>query len=156
MSALFFVSYLLKSETMKIEVKKLDKDAKLPQFAHPGDAGMDLFSNENLVINPNERKNVASGIAVKIPHGYVGLIWDKSGMAWNGGIKTMGGVIDSGYRGEIGVVLANLSDKKYEIKKGDKIAQMLIQKIETPEIMEVNELDNTSRGEGRFGSTGKH
>lgn len=139
---------------MKIQVKKLDSEAKIPQFAHPGDAGMDLFSNADIIIKPGERANVATGIGMEIPGGFVGLIWDKSGVAWNGGIKTMGGVIDSGYRGEIGILLINLSDKNYTIKKGEKIAQMLIQKIENLEISEVAELSDTSRGGGAFGSTG--
>lgn len=139
---------------MKIAVKKLDKDAKVPAYAHPGDAGMDLFALENIVIQPGTRASVKTGIAMAIPEGYAGLIWDKSGIASKNGIKTMAGVIDSGYRGEIKIVLANLSREVYGIKKGDKIAQMLIQKVKRAEIIEAEELDETMRGEGGFGSTG--
>lgn len=146
---------MLKLEIMKIQVKKLNLEAKLPQFAHQGDGGMDLFSVKDVIVKVGERIICPTGIAVQIPKGYVGLIWDKSGIASKNGIKTMGGVIDSGYRGEIGIVLVNLSKEIYEIKKGDKIAQMLVQKVENPEIMEVENLDETKRGEAGFGSTGK-
>ena len=135
-------------------VKKLDLQAFLPKFAYPGDAGMDIFSVQDVIIKPSERMTCSTGIAIQIPDGYVGLIWDKSGLATKNGIKTMGGVIDSGYRGEIKIVMINLSQESYEIKKGDKIAQMLIQKVENTEITEVENLDETKRGEGGFGSTG--
>lgn len=139
---------------MKIEIKKINPEAKIPTYANPKDAGMDFYSVVDINILPNKRVACDTGIAMAIPAGYVGLIWDKSGVAFNGGIKTMGGVIDSTYRGEIKIILKNLSDKEYAIKKGDKIAQMLIQKVEAPVIEEVGELDDTARGEGRFGSTG--
>jgi dUTP pyrophosphatase len=126
----------------------------LPKYAHTNDAGMDLFSIEDKILESGERFVCGTGIALAISEGYVGLIWDKSGVAAKGGIKTMGGVVDSSYRGEVGVVLKNLSKEKYEIKKGEKIAQMLIQKVENPEIEEVSDLENTERGEGGFGSTG--
>jgi len=135
-------------------VKKLSPGAKIPTFAMEDDAGMDLYSAGNAVLKPGERIICKTGIAVKIPKGYVGLIWDKSGIAASSGIKTMAGVIDSGYRGEVGVVLVNLSSKEYKINKGDKIAQMLIQKIKRPIIKEVRNLDNTSREKKGFGSTG--
>ncbi len=139
---------------MKIQIKKVDKNAKIPQYAHDDDAGMDLFSIENFVLTPGERRTCKTGIAMNIPKGFAGLIWDKGGIALNGGIKTMGGVVDSGYRGEVKVILKNLSNKDYEIKRGQKVAQMLIQKVELPVIKEVNNLDETSRGEDGFGSTG--
>ncbi len=140
---------------MIIQVKKLTSTAKLPEYVHSGDAGMDLFSAESITIKPGERVVCQTGIAMKIPDGYVGLIWDKSGIASKGGIKTMGGVIDSGYRGEVGVVLQNLSKENYNVNSGDKIAQMLIQKVESPKIEEVEEiLNDTGRGKGGFGSTG--
>ncbi len=139
---------------MKIQIKKNHPDARIPQYTIDGDAGLELYSSENIVLSSDERKIVKTGISMKISVGYVGLIWDKSGIAVKGGIKTMGGVIDSNYRGDVGVILKNLSDEAYEIKKGDKIAQMLIQKIECPTIEEVDELDETERGEGGFGSTG--
>ena len=139
---------------MKIRVKKLNPKAKIPRYAHPGDAGMDFFSLERVVLRPGERNKCSTGIALEIQEGYVGLVWDKSGVAGNYGIKTMAGVVDSGYRGEIMIALVNLSKEVYTINAGDKIAQMLIQKIECPEIEEVQELSDTKRGKGGFGSTG--
>lgn len=138
---------------MKIKIKKLHPDAVLPKYAHSGDAGMDLFSVEDLILKPNYRAKVKTGISIELPKGYVSLIWDKSGIA-SKGIKTMGGVIDCGYRGEYIVVLVNLSSENYEIKKGQKIAQVLIQKVENPKIEIVEELSETSRGDGGFGSSG--
>ncbi len=140
---------------MKVKIKKFNNEAMLPKYAHQGDAGMDLFSVENFVLKSGERKICQTGIGMAIPEGYVGLIWDKSGIASKGGVKTMGGVIDSGYRGEIGIILQNLSQEEYNIKSGDKIAQIIIQKVENPEIEEVDEFKKeTERGEGGFGSTG--
>lgn len=139
---------------LEIKVKKINADAVLPRYAHPGDAGMDLFSCENYALKPGERKLFGTGLKIEIPAGYVSLIWDKSGIA-NKGIKTMGGVIEHTYRGEYKVILLNTSDKNYEIKMGDKIAQLLIQPVETVEILEFDELSETSRGEGGFGSTGR-
>ncbi|KKP33434.1 MAG: Deoxyuridine 5'-triphosphate nucleotidohydrolase [Candidatus Roizmanbacteria bacterium GW2011_GWA2_32_13] len=140
---------------LNLKVQKIHSNAILPNYAHCGDAGMDFFSIENAIINPGERKGIATGIKMAIPKGFVGLIWDKSGRALNDGLKTMAGVIDSGYRGEVIIVLLNTSNKKMEIKIGFKIAQMLIQKVEQPEIKETNILDKTSRGYSGFGSTGE-
>ena len=141
---------------MKLKIKKLQPEAVLPKYATQDDAGMDLFAIEDVEIMPMERKQIGTGIALEIPAGHVGLIWDKSGLSHKFGIKTLGGVIDSGYRGEIKVGVINLGTEKYIFEKGHKIAQMIIQKKETLEIEEVNELDlNTERGEGAFGSTGK-
>ena len=141
---------------MKLKIKKLQPEAVLPKYATQDDAGMDLFAIEDVEIMPMERKQIGTGIALEIPAGHVGLIWDKSGLSHKIGIKTLGGVIDSGYRGEIKVGVINLGTEKYIFEKGHKIAQMIIQKKETLEIEEVNELDlNTERGEGAFGSTGK-
>ena len=140
---------------MKIKVKKLSENAKLPEFAHMTDAGADLFSIEEVVLKPNQRALISTGIALEIPEGYVGLIWDKSGISSKHGITTMAGVIDSGYRGEVKVLLINLSDEKYKIEVGDKLAQILIQKIEQPKFEEANELSAADRGDKGFGSTGK-
>jgi dUTP pyrophosphatase len=138
-----------------LKVKRLDKAAKLPSYAHEGDAGLDLFSAEDYTLKPNERKAVRTGIAMAIPKGYVGLVWDKSGLAAKHGIKTMAGVVDSGYRGEILVVLKNLGDSDFAVEKNMKIAQMLVQPVESKKVVEVEDLDATSRGEKGFGSTGK-
>lgn len=139
---------------MKIKVKKLLAEAVAPSCHHKGDAGFDLYSAEEIVLKPGERAKVGTGIAMEIPDDYAGLVWDKSGMAANYGIKTMAGVVDSCYRGEISVVLVNLSDKDFKIEKKQKIAQMLIQKVESPEIEVVEELSDSERGEDGFGSTG--
>lgn len=140
---------------VKIKIKKLTKDAKLPRYAHRGDAGLDIFSCEDYELKPGEKYAVRTGIACGIPSGYALLVWDKSGLAVNFGIKTMAGVIDSGFRGECKIVLLNISQKPYKIKKGDKIAQFLLQKVENAEIKEVADLDETERGDGGFGSTGR-
>src|SRR6056297_2102272 len=138
----------------KLKVKKLSPEAIVPKYAHGDDAGLDVYSVQNLILKPNHRTIVKTGISIELPKNHVALVWDKSGMA-SKGIKTMGGVIDSGYRGEYKIVLINLSSKDFEIKKGQKIAQILIQKVEKPQIEEVKKLKNSSRGGGGFGSTGK-
>lgn len=149
-----FQEKLEKTNQMKICIKKLDPEAKIPKYAHSGDAGMDLFSGEDVTIKPGERFSVKTGIAIKVPEGYAGLIWDKGGISHKNGIKTLGGVFDSNYTGEYLIGLINLGQVDYEIKKGQKIAQVLFQKIEHPEVEKVNELPETNRGDGRFGSTG--
>ena len=140
---------------MILKIKKLHPDAKIPKYAHHDDAGFDLFTPENFIVKKGERFGVPTGIAMEIPEGYVGLIWDKSGIAIKHGMKTLGGVIDSTYRGEVLVGMINLSGSDYVFEKGHKIAQMIIQKKETVGFEEVNELQDTVRGEGGFGSTGK-
>ncbi len=140
---------------MKVQVKRLSETAKIPVFAHDDDAGMDLFASEENTLKVGERGQIKTGIALAIPLGYVGLIWDKSGISHKHGVKVLGGVIDAGYRGEILVGMINLSDTAHTFHIGDKITQILIQKVEHPEIFEVTELDVTARGESGFGSTGK-
>jgi len=144
----------IQDEKVKIKIKKLNPNAIIPKYSHVGDAGMDLFSIENLILKPKHRVLIKTGLSIELPKGYVALVWDKSGIALKG-IKTMGGVIEHTYRGEYKIILVNLSSENYEIKKGQKIAQLLIQKIETAEVEEVNELSETIRGTGGFGSTGK-
>ncbi len=139
---------------MKIKVKKLRDDAKLPTHGHPGDAGMDFYAIEDVVFKKGEQARAHTGVAIEIPEGHVGLIWDKSSISFNLGLKVMGGVIDANYRGEIIMSLINTSDKEVVLEKGHKIAQMLIQKFEHCDILEVSELTPTARGEGREGSTG--
>lgn len=140
---------------MELKIKKLHPEAKMPTYAHLGDAGMDLYACENCVLEPGERVQVKTGIAVAIPDGYVGLIWDKSGLSHKYGLKTLGGVVDAGYRGEIMVGLVNMGTETHTFTIGDKVAQMLIQKVEQPTLYEVDELGDTVRGEGAFGSTGR-
>jgi dUTP pyrophosphatase len=139
---------------MKLKIKKLHDDAVIPQFAHSYDAGMDMFAVEEVVIQKGEMVKIRTGLALEIPDGYVGLFWDKSSVG-SKGIKTFGGVIDSGYRGEVMVVVKNLSDSEHIFHKGDKVAQLLIQKVEHPDIEVVEVLSDTTRGEGGFGSTGR-
>jgi len=127
----------------------------VPKYATRDDAGMDLFAIESVTVEPMQRAQISIGIAMEIPEGYVGLVWDKSGLSHKFGIKTLGGVIDSGYRGEIKVGVVNLGKEKYIFEKGHKVAQMIIQKKETPELVEVEELSDSERGHGAFGSTGK-
>lgn len=139
---------------MKIKVMKLDEGAKIPAYACQGDAGMDLFSNEEVLILPGKRVLISTGIAVEFPEEYVALIWDKSGIAVKKGLTKIAGVIDSSYRGEWKIALYNLGKEKVQINKGDKIAQVLFQKIERAQVEVVDSLSETSRGEGGFGSTG--
>jgi dUTP pyrophosphatase len=139
---------------MELRVSRIHEEAKLPSYGHRGDAGLDLFSVVDLVLERGQVEAVSTGIKVAIPEEYVGLIWDKSGISLQG-VHRLAGVIDAGYRGEIKVVLVNLSDAPFTIEKGMKIAQMLIQPLSVVNIVETQELDDTTRGEGGFGSTGK-
>jgi len=140
---------------MKLRIKKLHEDAKLPVYANPGDAGMDLFSREDYILKAGERYTFKIGIVMEIPEGHYGSVRDKSGLASKFGLTTQAGVVDASYRGEIGIVLYNSSKEDYKINKGDKIAQMVIQPIINPEIEEISELSETRRGDGGFGSTGR-
>ena len=139
---------------MTLNIKRLRDDAVLPSRAHHNDAGIDLFSCKECIVAPRTTMSIPIGIAMEIPDGYVGLIWDKSSVG-SKGIKTLGGVVDAGYRGEVNVVVHNLNNVPYIFSHGNKVAQMLIQKVELPEIEEVGTLNDSSRGEGGFGSTGK-
>ena len=139
---------------MQLKVKKLYDDAKLPTKGHPGDAGLDFYAYETVVFKPGDQMRVHTGVAVEIPDGCVGLIWDKSSISFNMRLKVFGGVIDSGYRGEIIMSLLNTGDKEVVLEKGHKVAQMIIQKFEDCDIVEVSELTDTVRGTGREGSTG--
>jgi dUTP pyrophosphatase len=140
---------------MELKVKKIHKDAKLPSYGHVGDAGLDLFSVMDCVLKGGEARAISTGIQVAIPDGYVGMIWDKSGISLQN-IHRLAGVVDSGYRGEVKVVMTNLSTEAFSIEKGMKIAQMLIQPVSKVKVVDSEELDDTSRGEGGFGSTGKY
>lgn len=141
--------------SLTLKIVRLDKDLPMPVYAHPGDACFDLFSREQVTIQPNERVQIKTGLQMEIPDGHVGLIWDKSGLSHKAGLKTLGGVIDAGYRGEIMVGMINLSKEPYTFEKGNKVAQMIIQKREEVAIVEVDSLSDTTRGKGGFGSTGK-
>lgn len=140
---------------VNIKIKKLHKAAKLPNYAQPGDAGLDVYSVEDAVLKPGERRAIKTGISCELSSGYAFFVWDKSGLAAKSGIKTMAGVIDSGYRGEWQIVLLNTSQRPYKIRKREKITQVILQKVEKAEIEEVGELNGSERGDGGFGSTGK-
>jgi dUTP pyrophosphatase len=138
---------------MELKIRRIHPEAKLPSYGHKGDAGLDLFSCADYVLGAGEVKAIQTGIKVAIPRGYVGLIWDKSGISLKG-VHKLAGVVDAGYRGEVQVVMINLGNTPYEIKKGMKIAQMLIQPINEVTVIEAEDLDDTLRGEDGFGSTG--
>jgi len=138
---------------MKLCVKRIHPAAKLPSYGHPGDAGLDLHSSADLSLAPGEVRAVPTGLQIAVPAGHVGLVWDKSGISLKG-VHRFAGVVDAGYRGEVRVVMINLGREPYEIKAGMKIAQMLIQPVTVVDVMECDDLGDTSRGEGGFGSTG--
>lgn len=138
-----------------LKIKKLHPDVKIPKYEYEGDAGLDLRASDTFVLKKGEIKVVLTGIQIEIPEGYVGFIWDKSGLAIKYSLKTMGGVIDSGYRGEIMVGIINLGKNDYVLEKGHKVAQMIIQKKENVKIKEVKELGKSHRGVNGFGSSGK-
>ena len=139
--------------TMELRVKRIHPEAKLPVYGHPGDAGLDLFSVVDRELGPGEVFAVPTGIQVAIPAGHVGLVWDKSGISLQG-VHRLAGVVDSGYRGEVQVVMISLGAVPFALRKGMKIAQMLVQPVAAVEVVESGSLDGTSRGEGGFGSTG--
>lgn len=139
---------------MQLKIKKLRSDAKVPTRAYHDDAGIDLYAYGEHVVLPHETAMIPIGVSFEIEKGCVGLIWDKSSIG-SKSLKTLGGVIDAGYRGEVSVMVHNLSDTTYTFEHGHKLAQLLIQKVEFPDIVEVDELSDSLRGEGGFGSTGK-
>jgi len=138
-----------------LKIRCLRKGSKFPTYAYSGDAGLDLFAAERVILKKGERKTVPTGIAVEIPKGHAGLLWDKSSVSLQGGLKTIGGVIDAGYRGEIMVGFANISGKRVVIEKDQKVAQMIIQKFESVKVREVARLSDSHRGGRAFGSSGK-
>jgi deoxyuridine 5'-triphosphate nucleotidohydrolase len=134
---------------------KTEEEAIVPSMANKGDAGYDLYALEETIVPARGRAIIKTGISMAVPEGHVALIWPRSGLAVKHGIDTLAGVIDSGYRGEVCVVLQNHTDSNYTAKKHDRIAQMLIQKITPVSISVVSTLDDSSRGTGGFGSSGK-
>lgn len=133
---------------------KLDPGARMPQYAHPYDAGMDLFANERAVLRPNDWAVVDTGTHIAIPKHYFGLVTSKSGLMARSGI-TCRGTIDHGYTGSIKAVLFNHSGKTYIVEKGDKVTQLIIMRCEHPNLELVDELEDTDRGDNGFGSTGR-
>lgn len=144
-------------EGPRLLVKRLDPQLPLPAYAHPGDAGLDLYAAQDATLGPGQRGLVGTGVAVAIPEGYVGLTTPRSGLAVRHGLSMVNapGVIDSGYRGEIKLILVNLDPREpIAIGRGDRVAQLLIVPLAATELMEVDELPFSTRGEGGFGSTG--
>jgi dUTP pyrophosphatase len=141
---------------MQIKIKKLNSEAIIPTYARAWDAGADLYASEDCTIFYYSHEVVPTGIAVEIPVGYVGLIHPRSGMAAKHGITVLNspGTIDAGYRGELKVILVNHTGTDYEVKKGDKIAQLVIQECLEAQFIEVEELSNSKRMDGGFGSSG--
>jgi dUTP pyrophosphatase len=140
---------------MQIRIKKLDPTLPDLHYAKPGDAGFDVYARERTVLVPGLQTAVATGVSIELPVGYVSLVWDKSGLAIKHGLKVLGGVIDAEYRGEYMIGMINLSDKEYVFEKGDKVAQVLIQKVEHVTFEVVDRLSETERGATGFGSSGK-
>ncbi len=141
---------------IELKIKPLFADAKIPSYAKPGDAGLDVFAYETVTIAPGERKAVSTGISSEFPAGYVALVWDRSSVATKKGLTKLSGVIDSGYRGEWKIVLLNVGQEMAQIEKGEKIAQVILTPYLSPTVTVVDELAGSERGTGGFGSTGTH
>lgn len=143
---------------MKIEIVRLDKGLPLPRYGQEGDAGMDLMARETMDIHPGQTVIVATGIRIAIPQGYVGLVHPRSGLSAKTKLRVANapGTIDAGYRGEVGVILTNTGDTPFSLLRGDRIAQLVLQQVETIEWQVVDALDETARGEGGYGSTGSN
>ena len=141
---------------MEIPLQRLDAELPIPTHAHPGDGGVDLHARESLRLEAGERAVVPTGIAVAIPDGFAGLVVPRSGLAARNGISVVNGpgLVDSGYRGEIKVVLVNLSGEVFEIVRGDRVAQFVVIPVAVQEFVAVEELPESRRGSGGFGSTG--
>ena len=143
---------------IELKIKLLDSGLAMPRYQHEGDAGLDLSSRIDFTLEPGERATIPTGIAVAIPRGYAGFVLIRSGLAARHGISCVNspGLIDAGYRGEIAIVMINTDKREpLQIKRGDRIAQLVIQKIEEASLVQVDELDETARGAGGFGSTGR-
>lgn len=141
---------------MKIPVVGVFSMHQLPRIAHAGDAGADLFAAEDVTIDPGSRALVGTGITLAIPRGYAGFVLPRSGLAIKQGLTVVNapGLIDSGYRGEVKVALINHGDEVSHIATGDRIAQLVVMAVVSPDFVEVKVLDESERGEGGFGSTG--
>ncbi len=139
---------------MQIKMKRLHEDAVLPNYAHPGDVGLDLYSLEDYTLQPGEVHIFFVGFALEFDAGYAAIVKDKSSVGGKG-VVTVGGVYDAGYRGEYNVGLLNGTKEPFEVKKGQKIAQLVIFPVALATLEEVTELSDSSRGTGSFGSTGK-
>jgi dUTP pyrophosphatase len=145
------------SPGLEIQVTRLDADLPLPAYAHPGDAGADLLTTVDVTLAPGERAMVPTGVALALPDGYVALVHPRSGLAARHGLSIVNtpGTIDAGYRGEIKVMLINHDPSQpIELRRGDRIAQLVVQRFERASFVEVDVLPDSARGEGGYGSTG--
>ncbi len=144
-------------EHISLPIKRLDPTIELPSYAYSGDAGLDLRSNEDVTLAPHERRLVGTGLAIAIPEGYAGFVQPRSGLALREGLSMANtpGLVDAHYRGELKVCAVNLGDAKdIHITRGERIAQLVIQRVPVVDLVEVDELDETDRGSGGFGSSG--
>ncbi len=139
---------------MQIKIKRLNPEAKLPSYAHPGDVGMDLFCLEPATLEPGQRKTFALGFAMEFENGYGAFVMDKGSIS-QAGLHTLGGVFDAGYRGEYNVALVNVGQEPVHLEKGQKIAQLVVFPVAIANLVETDELSDSARGHGKFGSTGK-
>lgn len=145
--------------TVQVLLTRVDPGVPLPAYARPGDAGADLVTTEDVVLPPGERVVVGTGVAIALPPGYAGFVHPRSGLAARAGLSVVNtpGTIDSGYRGEIRVCLVNHDPRApITLKRGDRIAQLVVQRVETAEFVEVDALEESERGAGGYGSTGGH
>ena len=142
--------------TLQLRVRRLDADVPMPAYAHAGDAGMDLAASQDVVLPPGGRAAVPTGLALAVPDGWVGLVHPRSGLARRHGVTVANapGTIDAGYRGEVLVLLVNLGGEEVVLRRGERVAQLLLQRVGRAEIVEVADLEDTTRGTGGFGSTG--
>lgn len=139
-----------------LQVKRLTETAQLPVRQHKGDAGYDLSADEDIVIPSGEWKLISTGISFKVPSGTYGRIAPRSGLSYKKGTMIGAGVIDEGYRGHVKVLIFNMNFKsELRVTKGDRIAQLILEKIATPEVLEVDDLEESKRGDNGFGSSGK-
>lgn len=142
---------------IQVKIKRLDPELPLPRYANPGDAGLDLYSAVDVTIECGRRAMIPTGVAIALPQGYAGFVQPRSGLAAKKGLSIVNtpGLVDSGYRGELKVIAINTdADEPIVVARGERIAQLVVQRVPAVELVEVDELDQTERGEGGFGSTG--
>ncbi|GAB2593688.1 dUTP diphosphatase [Pseudactinotalea suaedae] len=148
---------MIDSEPVQVLVHRLDRELPMPGYAHPGDAGLDLVARADITLAPGGRAAVATGVAIALPAGYVGLVHPRSGLARKHGVTVLNapGTVDAGYRGEIVVILVNTDPAEpFTVRRGDRVAQLVVQQVAVADLIEVGVLPGSDRGEGGFGSTG--
>lgn len=148
---------MIDPEPVQVLLHRLDPELPKPSYAHPGDAGLDLVAREDVTLSPGGRAAVPTGVAIALPAGYVGLVHPRSGLARKHGVTVLNapGTVDAGYRGEIQVILVNTDPAaQFTVKRGDRVAQLVVQQVAQADLVEVDTLPGSDRGEGGFGSTG--